>query len=111
MAPAILDANEQYRFIAYLTRAGVEHGVGRVGPILGREGGIGGMALEQFRMSIGCIRFSKHSDFLFGYRPSTTWTMAASRCEFVQGYALATGDLRLSPTAFWISKLWTSAHK
>ena len=58
MAPAVLDADQQDRFIAHLTRAGVEHRMCRVGPVAGREDRVGGMAMEQFRVQIGRCRFS-----------------------------------------------------
>jgi len=63
MAPAVLDADEQNRFLAHLTRAGVEHRMSLVGPVPGREDRVGGVALEQLRVQIGWFRFSKHSDF------------------------------------------------
>ena len=64
MSPAVLDADEQDRFIAQLTRAGVEHRVGRIGPVPGREDRVVGVAMEQLRVQIGCFRFSMHADFL-----------------------------------------------
>ena len=64
MTAAVLDANEQDRLFAQLTRAGVEHRVGRVGPVPGREDRVVGMAMEQFRDTDWVFRFSMHRHFL-----------------------------------------------
>jgi hypothetical protein len=50
MPSAILHADEQHRVIADLTRAGVEHRMGRVGPVPGGEDRVGGVTAEQFRV-------------------------------------------------------------
>ena len=52
MAAAVFDADQQDRFIAQLTRAGIEHRVGRIGPVAGREDRIVRMAMEQLRVQI-----------------------------------------------------------
>ena len=47
MAAAILDADEQNRFVAQLARAGIEDRMGRIGPVFRREDRIVGMAMKQ----------------------------------------------------------------
>ena len=63
MSPAVLDADEQDRFLAQLTRAGVEHRVGRIGPVSGGQDGVVAVAMEQLRVLVGCFRFSTHVRF------------------------------------------------
>src|SRR5262249_32864027 len=70
-APSVLDAHEQNRFLAHLTRAGIEHRVRRVRPVPGREDRVGAMATEQLFGEIRYSRFSKHSVILLGWRPSS----------------------------------------
>ena len=64
MTAAVLDADEQDRFIAHLAGAGIEDGVGRVRPIARRQNRIIDVAVKQFHMQIGSFRFAKHADFL-----------------------------------------------
>ena len=60
MPPAVLDADEQHRFLAQLARAGVEHRVGRIRPVPGRQDGVVAVAMEQLRAWIRGSRFSTH---------------------------------------------------
>jgi hypothetical protein len=64
MAAPILHADEQDRFVADLARAGVKHGVSRIGPIASRQDRIGGIAMEEFWVKTLSFRFSKHHGFL-----------------------------------------------
>src|SRR5271155_2526538 len=99
MAPAILDTDEQNRFIAHLTRAGVEYRMSRIGPVPSREDRVGGMALEQLRVQVWRFRFSNHSVSLNARRLR----------ELAPGHALAISALSWSPNACWISQFCTSA--
>ena len=62
VSPAILNADEQHGLIAQLTHAGIEHRVGRIGPVSGGQDGVVAVAMEQLRVSIGDCRWSKHID-------------------------------------------------
>ena len=64
MSPPVLDADQQDRFLAQLTRAGVEHRVGRIRPVAGREDRVGVVAMEQLRVLAGRCRFSMHANSL-----------------------------------------------
>jgi hypothetical protein len=63
MAAPILHADEQHRFIADLTRAGVKHRVRRIRPIASRQDRVGGIAMEEFWVKTRGFRFSKHLGF------------------------------------------------
>ena len=51
-------------FIARLTGSGIEDGMCRIRPILGREDRIGGIAMKQLDVQTGNLRFSTHALFL-----------------------------------------------
>ncbi len=46
VSPAILNADEQHGLIAQLTRAGIEHRVGRIRPVSGGQDGVVAVAME-----------------------------------------------------------------
>ena len=46
MSAAIFDAHQENRFVPHLTCTGVEHGIGRIGPVLRGENRVVWMAVE-----------------------------------------------------------------
>ena len=64
MAAAVFDADQQNRFIARLTGAGIKDRMRRIRPVVGGQNRIVGMAMKQLGVERGSFGFQKHIRFL-----------------------------------------------